>query len=68
MSFIQEYVSITLLTYPHFYTYSCSYFFLTLYGRTPLIQMLVIRIGLTLRVNLSRIYKIICFEITGYWF
>jgi len=52
MSFIQEYVSIILLIYPRFYTYSCVYLNLTLYSRTPLARMVVIRIGLALRVNL----------------
>jgi hypothetical protein len=38
-----------------------------LYSRTPLIRTLVIRIGLALRVNLSRILKkLTCLEITDY--
>jgi hypothetical protein len=36
------------------------------YSITPLIQTLVIRIGLALRVNLSRITKLIDLDITGY--
>ena len=36
------------------------------YSRTPLIRTLVIRIILALRINKTRIYKLICLEITGY--